>query len=355
MVWVSWSAQESGVTILRGVGIIAPLQLQLIHALHSPLDGPFRAMNFKGHITFGPIDDTARFQHSTCAVFKMYQRTDIILVGHLAHRTITAPNVVMGTTAWLRERTSLDKDCFVTTDTRDRACQHMGHIDHMRHQVPKGPQPLLLLKAPGEEAVGITRIAVKKATMIVSQSPQSPLSDKLPGVLDEWRPAIVVADKRQHPSLASSSGTLDGFLGIPSDWFLTQDVFPRLGRGPVNLQVHPIGRSHVDDLNCRVGDHLMPIGRGALKTKTLLGCLYARLHCIGAGNQSWDNPAFMKTVWYGAIRAAMYLAHPAHANHPDTDGTCHGHPSILLLAPLTAATILSGLPVGNLHWLICMQ
>src|SRR6266487_6694530 len=96
VVRMSRPAQESGVAILRWVFIVAPLKLEFIHALHVPLDGASGPVNFKGHITFGPIDDPARFQHPACAVCKMHQGADVILVGHLSHRAIAAADIVMG-------------------------------------------------------------------------------------------------------------------------------------------------------------------------------------------------------------------------------------------------------------------
>ena len=60
VVRVGRPAQESGVTVLRGIGIVAPLELELIHALHVPLNGTFGSMNFKGHIALSPIDDPTR-------------------------------------------------------------------------------------------------------------------------------------------------------------------------------------------------------------------------------------------------------------------------------------------------------
>src|SRR5438105_6451060 len=104
----------------------------------------------------------------------------------------------------------------------------MGHINHMRHQVAQGTQAVLLLKTPGEKAVGVACITVEKAAMIMGQLSQFPLGDELSGILDERCPAIVVADEGQYPSLASSGGTLDSFLRILADRFLTQDVFASL-------------------------------------------------------------------------------------------------------------------------------
>src|SRR5205814_5824404 len=98
-----------------------------------------------------------------CATFKMHQGAGIILVGHVSHRAIAAADIVMGAAARLRNGTSPEKDFFVASDSRYWPGQHVGHINYVRHQVAQGAQPVFLLKAPGEEAVGVSRIAVEKA------------------------------------------------------------------------------------------------------------------------------------------------------------------------------------------------
>src|SRR5579884_1407803 len=189
---------------------------------------------------------------------------------------------------------------------------------------------MLLLKTPGEEAVGISRVAIEKATMIMGQASELPLADELSGILDERGPAIVVTYRSHHSRFAYGGSTLNGFLGILADWFLTQDVFPSLGRCPVDLQVQPVGRSYADRLHLGIGDHRTPVSGVALEAKALLGGLRTRFYSVGADKESRDNAALMKPVRNGTIRAAMHFAHPAHANHADTDGTCHGDTSNLV-------------------------
>ena len=215
----------------------------------------------------------------------MHQGTDIILVGHVSHRAFAAADLVMGATARLGNGTSPDKDFLVAGDTCDGASQHVGHINYVRHQVAQGAQSVFLLKAPGEEAIGVARITIEKATVIMGHASQFPLGYELPGILDERCPAIVVADEGQHPGLAGGGGTLDGFLRIPADRFFTQDVFSSLSRRPVDFHVHAIGRSHADGLNGGIGDHRAPVGRGAHEAKTLLGGLGTCFHLVGADNE----------------------------------------------------------------------
>src|SRR5437588_631359 len=64
-------------------------------------------------------------------------------------------------------------------------------------------------------------IAVEKATMIMGHPSQFAIGDELPGILDERSPAIVVANESQHSGRVGGSGTLDGFLRIPANRFLT--------------------------------------------------------------------------------------------------------------------------------------
>src|SRR5207244_10638348 len=107
-------------------------KLEFIHALHVPLDGTSGSVNFKGHIAFCPIDDPARFQHTACAVCKLHQGADVILVSHLSHWAFTAADIVMGATARSGNGASADKDFFVASDSRDMDSQHVSHINHVR-------------------------------------------------------------------------------------------------------------------------------------------------------------------------------------------------------------------------------
>src|SRR5205823_2685559 len=99
----------------------------------------------------------------------MHQGADVILVGHVSHWASAATDIVMGAAARLGNRASANKDFFVADDTRDGSDQHVGQINHVRHQVAQGAKAVLLLKAPGEEAVGVSCITVEKATVIMGQ------------------------------------------------------------------------------------------------------------------------------------------------------------------------------------------
>src|SRR5436305_3642400 len=182
---------------------------------------------------------------------------------------------------------------------------------------------MLLLKAPGEEAVGVSCVAVEKATMIMGQASQLPFTDKLACILDERSPAIVVADGGYHPGFTGGSSTPDGFLWIFANWFLAEDVFASLRCCPVDFQMHPIWGSHANGFDLGVGNDGTPVGGIALEAKALLGGSRTCFYGIGADNEPRLNATFIKTVWNGAIRATMHFAHPTHANHPDTDSTCH--------------------------------
>ena len=68
----------------------------------------------------------------------MHQGADVILVGHVSHRAIAAADIVVGAAARLGNGTPADKDLFVAGDACDWAGQHVGHINHVRHQVAQG-------------------------------------------------------------------------------------------------------------------------------------------------------------------------------------------------------------------------
>src|SRR5207253_928848 len=104
------------------------------------------------------------------AIFKMHRGADVILVGHLAHWAIAATDIVVGPASRLGNGSLTDKDFLVAGDSCDGTSQHVGHINHVRHQVAQSPQAMLLLKAPGEETHGVSGIAVEKATVIMGQA-----------------------------------------------------------------------------------------------------------------------------------------------------------------------------------------
>src|ERR1700736_1958495 len=113
----------------------------------------------------------------------------------------------------------------------------MRHIDDVREQIAQGAQAVLLLEAPREETVGVSRVAVEKATVIVGQASQFACGDELAGILDDRRPAIVVADEGEYPGLVGGGGALDGFLWVLANRFLTQDGFSGPGDLADDFQV----------------------------------------------------------------------------------------------------------------------
>src|SRR5437660_1678459 len=120
VVGVSWSAQEGGVAILCGIAVVTPLDLEFIHTLHIPLDSSFGPMHFKRHVAFGSIDDPARFQHATRAIFKLHQGADVILVGHFTHWAFATANIVVCAAPGLGNGSPTEKNFFVAGDSGDR-------------------------------------------------------------------------------------------------------------------------------------------------------------------------------------------------------------------------------------------
>src|SRR5579875_1849229 len=295
----------------------------------------------------------------------MHQCVDVILVGHFSHRVIAAAYIVMRALARLWNRSLTNKSFFVASDARNGTGQHMRHVDHMRHEVAQRAQAVFLLKTPGEEAIGVSRVAVEKATVIMCQASQFTIGDELAGILHEWCPAIVIANAGQQTSLTRRCDALNSFLRVLADRFPAEKVLTDLGHRAVNLQMHAVGRGHYDGLNGGVGDYITPIGRVAFKTETLLSRLGACLHLVGADDEPGIQATLVKTVWNGAIRAAVRLTHPAHTNHTNTDCACHCETSHIVKKPLDVScrgrfiaplyVYLSGLPVVNLQRSIGMQ
>src|SRR5579875_4006349 len=101
----------------------------------------------------------------------------------------------------LWNRALTNEGFFVAGNARDGTGQHMRHVDHMRHEVAQRAQAMFSLKTPGEEAIGVSRVAVKEATVIMRQAPQLTIGDELAGILHERCPAIVIANTGQQSSL----------------------------------------------------------------------------------------------------------------------------------------------------------
>src|SRR6266487_859580 len=253
----------------------------------------------------------------------MHQGIDIIFVGHVSHRSIAAPDIVMGAASRLWNGAAADEDLFVAADTRDGTGQHMCHIKYMRHQIAQGTQTILLFEAPREEAIGVSRVAVEKATVVVGQPSQFACGDELSRILNDRRPAIVVADEGEYSSLVGDGGTLYSFLRVLSNRFLTQDGFPGPGCFADDFQVHTVGGSYVDDLNLPVGDDRVPVGCVALEAKALLGSLRASFYLVGTDDEPGKQSTLKKSIWNGSIGATVNFAHPTHPDHTNTNCTCH--------------------------------
>ncbi len=143
------------------------------------------------------------------------------------------------------------------------------------------------------------------------------------GILDNRCPAIVVADEGEYSCLLRGLKALDGFLRVFANWLLAQDRFPGPGSFANDFQVHAVGSRYVNHLNLWIGDDLMPVGCVAFVAETFLRALSACFHLVGAHHEPGSYSALIETVWNSAIGAAVNFAHPTHADHADTNCTCH--------------------------------
>src|SRR5467141_2943347 len=319
--------EDGGVALLGQVVVSPELELQLVHTLEIPLHRALRSVELEGHVALGAVDHPAGLEQAPRAVLEMDQGAHVVLVGHVAHRAVAAALVVMGAGSRLRDWPPLDEDLLVGRERLDRSGHHLGHVDHVRHEVPERPQPLRLLEPPGEEAERVARIAVQEAAVIVRELSQLALADELARVLDERRPAVVVADERDGSGLPRGRVALEGLLRLASHRLLAEDVLSRLERGAVDLEVHAVWSGDVHHLHFGIGDHLPPIGGGPLEPEALLRGSGALFHRVAADHQLRHEAAPGEPIRDGSVGPAVDLAHPSHAD--DADAECLSHSNLL--------------------------
>ena len=94
-------------------------------------------------------------------------------------------------------------------------------------------------------------------------------------------------------------------------------------RGSDNFQVHLVRGGDVDGLNFGMIDNPPPVGHGLAKTHRALSLLGACLDVVRTNHELGVDAAFRKAPPDLKIRAAVQLAHPAHADHTNADLVRH--------------------------------
>jgi hypothetical protein len=150
--------------------------------------------------------------------------------------------------------------------------------------------------------------------------------DQVAGMLDDRRPAVVVADERDETGAPGERRRLEGLGRRATDRLLAQDVLAGGERRPDHGQMGVVRRRDADGLDRRIGDHVRPVGRGPLEPEPLPGGLGPARVVVRAGDEPGVDPAVVEAVADEPVRAAVGLAHPAHAHHPDPDRPSHRGP-----------------------------
>jgi hypothetical protein len=87
------------------------------------------------------------------------------------------------------------------------------------------------------------------------------------------------------------------------------------GRGSHNLEVHVIRRCDIDNLNLRVGNHILPASCVTFETKPLLGFPGPLLNVIRTDHELCLEATIVEAIGSRKIRPAVYCSHPTHPNH----------------------------------------
>src|SRR5579863_1292083 len=181
----------------------------------------------------------------------------------------------------------------------------------------------LPLKAPRQNAVGVAAVIDEEPPPVMRERTELAALDQLSGVLDNRRPAIVVSYPVQGTGLARQAGNLRRLAAVAPNRLFAEDVLACLSRQTDHFQVQMIGGRYIHDVDVRMRDDLLPIGRELLETEPLLRFTGASLDFVGTDDQPRANAALMKPVGNRAVGAAVDQPHPSHSNDADTDFFSH--------------------------------
>ena len=148
--------------------------------------------------------------------------------------------------------------------------------------------------------------------------------DEVRRVLDDRRPAVVVADERDSPvGRAGERGGLQRLLRGAADRLLAEHVLAALEGRPDHVEVRVVRGRDADGLDRRVVDDIVPVRGRSLEAEPGLRGRGTSAVRVGAGDEPGGDPALREPVADEAVRAAVGLAHPAHPDHADAHDPTH--------------------------------
>src|SRR5262249_42902979 len=156
------------------------------------------------------------------------------------------------------------------------------------------PQPLVRQEAPRQKAAGVARVAVQESPMIMGKRAKLAALYQLAGILDDRRPAIVIANQRQYARLSCRHITLNGIFGEAAHGLFTENVLLLSRRRADHLKVHAVWRGDVHCLNVWMANYLVPVCREPRKAEALLGLTSTRLDRIRADHQTGLNSTIVE-------------------------------------------------------------
>ena len=159
-----------------------------------------------------------------------------------------------------------------------RVERHIGHMGHdiTQHAVAGD----LVVEAPGEQSLRIAAVHAEEAPAILRQIAKRALADQLLGLDDQWRPAIIEADKAEDASFARDRFDLSGLIWPSPHRLLAEDMFAGSRSRYGNLDVQMIGRGDVYDCYLGIFNDIPPARGGALENPAYRGrSRLAGRHC----------------------------------------------------------------------------
>jgi hypothetical protein len=88
-----------------------------------------------------------------------------------------------------------------------------------------------------------------------------------------------------------------------------------------DFEMQIVGSGNIYNVDVWIFNHPSPICRLFLKTKSTPGCTGPGFDVVCANNESGMKRAFRKAFDDLPVGSAVYLTHPTHANHTNSNDT----------------------------------
>ena len=316
--------RESGVRVVAG-----DVHLQLVHLLEVPADRTLRAVDLEEVLTLRTDHRPARLERSTGTALEDAHRTDVVLVGDLTGRIARASAVVMRAGPG-GQGPLFDEDLSGPDDAADRpaggADQEVGEVDGVAEDVGRHSVARLIdEEPPRQQAERIRPVHREEPAVVVRDVADRTTVDELLGVLDERRPAIVVADPGDHARPPRRELGGDGLGRCSADRLLAEHVLAVGRRRFDHLDVEHVRSRHEHDVDVVVFDHAAPERDRRFEPERSHGLLAPVLDGVADDHQLGLVVAVGEVARSPAATTAVRLTHPSEADHTDPDTLRRNH------------------------------